>query len=599
MYVVATAGHVDHGKSTLVRALTGMEPDRWAEERRRGMTIDLGYAWTRLPSGADLAFVDVPGHERFIGNMLAGVGPAPAVLFVVAADGGWNRQSSEHLAAIDALGIEHGLLAVTRSDLADPSAATAEARERLARSSLGTVESVAVSGATGFGLPLLRDALQRMVERLPPPETQDRLRLWVDRVFTIRGSGTVVTGTLGSGRVAVGDQLVLSSSGGPRRVTVRGLETLRRSVAEVDAVARVAVNLRGLSVADAGRGDALLSVAGWRLADQLDVRLDGAAADRPEQLVLHAGTAAVPVRLRPLGGSVARLRLSRPLPVQVGDRAILRDPGRRTIVAGVRVLDAAPPALSRRGAAARRAAVLDRAADAPDIAGEVLRRGSVRREELAALGVLPAGPVAWPDELREVLGWVVSVPQWAAWGEQLAGAVDAYAVAHPLVVGMPLEAARRAAGLPELGLVAAVAADAGLELSHGRVARPGVRRNLTGAESALASLESEWADAPFVAPEADRLRDLGLGPRPIAALVAEGRLLRLRDDVLLSPRAPALAMRVLVELPQPFTVSEARQAWGTTRRVAVPLLEYVDARGWTVRVDDRLRRVAGRPGLTA
>ena len=151
MHVLATAGHVDHGKSALVRALTGIEPDRWEEEHRRGLTIDLGYAWTTLPSGQEVAFVDVPGHQRFVGNMLAGLGPAPAVLFVVAADEGWRQQSGEHLAAVDALGIRHGLLVVTRSDLADPAATLADAGERLAASSLGACEAVAVSARTGAG----------------------------------------------------------------------------------------------------------------------------------------------------------------------------------------------------------------------------------------------------------------------------------------------------------------------------------------------------------------------------------------------------------------------------------------------------------------
>src|SRR5262252_4737835 len=155
MHVIATAGHVDHGKSALLRALTGMEPDRWAEERRRGLTIDLGYAWMRLPSGESLAFVDVPGHARFVTNMLAGVGPVPAVLFVVAADGGWMPQSAEHLAAVDALGISHGLLAVTRCDLADPGPAMAQAAARIGRSSLGAIPAVAVSAVTGTGLPEL------------------------------------------------------------------------------------------------------------------------------------------------------------------------------------------------------------------------------------------------------------------------------------------------------------------------------------------------------------------------------------------------------------------------------------------------------------
>ena len=216
MHVIATAGHVDHGKSTLVRALTGMEPDRWAEERRRGMTIDLGFAWTTLPSGASVAFVDVPGHERFVPNMLAGVGPVPAVLFVVAADEGWMPQSAEHLAALDALGVRHGLLAVTRSDLADPTEATEEATRVISATSLGRIEAVAVSGATGAGLDALRAALDRMVSRLPAADPQAPVRLWVDRSFTIRGSGTVVTGTLGAGRLVTGQELELAGVGSAR-----------------------------------------------------------------------------------------------------------------------------------------------------------------------------------------------------------------------------------------------------------------------------------------------------------------------------------------------------------------------------------------------
>ena len=187
MYVIATAGHVDHGKSALVRALTGMEPDRWAEEQRRGMTIDLGYAWTLLPSGAEVAFVDVPGHERFMTNMLAGAGPVPAVLLVVSADEGWAAQTTEHVAALDALRVRHGVLAVTRSDLADPAAALAGARERLSGTNLETLEAVAVSSLTGMGLPELRAALDRLVSGLPSPPTDGRVRLWVDRSFSVRG----------------------------------------------------------------------------------------------------------------------------------------------------------------------------------------------------------------------------------------------------------------------------------------------------------------------------------------------------------------------------------------------------------------------------
>src|SRR5580700_8504700 len=181
MQVIATAGHVDHGKSTLVRALTGMEPDRWAEERRRGMTIDLGYAWTTLPTGEEIAFVDVPGHERFTTNMLAGVGPVPAVLLVIAADEGWMAQTDEHVRALDALGVRHGLVAVTRSDLADPNAAIEQAREWLSSTSLSGIPAVSVSGATGAGMGALNAALGVLVRSLPPADPDARVRLWVDR----------------------------------------------------------------------------------------------------------------------------------------------------------------------------------------------------------------------------------------------------------------------------------------------------------------------------------------------------------------------------------------------------------------------------------
>ncbi|MBV9822614.1 MAG: selenocysteine-specific translation elongation factor, partial [Actinobacteria bacterium] len=258
MRVIATAGHVDHGKSRLVRALTGMEPDRWAEERRRGMTIDLGYAWMSLPSGEQLAFVDVPGHQRFVTNMLAGVGPVPAVLLVVAADEGWRRQTSEHLDAIDALRIRHGLIVVTRADLATPertAAVLADARQRVARSSLGELPALAVSAETGAGLAELRNGLQSLVDDLPAPDPDARVRLWIDRAFTVRGSGTVVTGTLGAGRIAVGDELELAG----RPVTVRGLQQLASRAEKVEAVARVAVNLRSVGRDAVGRGDCLLT----------------------------------------------------------------------------------------------------------------------------------------------------------------------------------------------------------------------------------------------------------------------------------------------------------------------------------------------------
>ncbi|WP_330467178.1 selenocysteine-specific translation elongation factor [Micromonospora zamorensis] len=582
MFVVATAGHVDHGKSTLVRALTGMEPDRWAEERRRGMTIDLGFAWTTLPSGGTVAFVDVPGHERFVPNMLAGVGPVPAALIVVAADEGWMPQSAEHLAALDALGVAYGLVAVTRADLADPGPAMARARAEIAATSLGTVPAVAVSGLTGAGLPELRAALDRLAAGLPAPVVDDPVRLWVDRSFTVRGSGTVVTGTLGVGRLRVGDELELAGADEP--VRVRGLHSLGEARPEVTAVARVAVNLRGTPRDRLGRGDALLTPGRFHRTDLVDVRLTGdPAADLPATLTLHVGSAAVPVRVRPLGVDTVRLRLARPLPLLVGDRALLRDPGRHHVTGGVRVLDVAPPPLARRGAAVTRAQVLAELDGRPDLAGELRRRRLVRAGALIRMGVpVDAPPVAGD--------WLADPVHWRRLGEQVTEEVGRYAREHPLEPGMPVDALRQRLALPDRVLVEALVRPP-LRIHAGRVGAAGADALPEPVARAVQRVRAEYGDRPFRAPEADRLVDLGLGPREIGAAVRAGALLRLADNVVLLPDALDDAVRVLAGLPQPFTLSAARQALDTTRRVAVPLLELLDRRGTTRRLPDDARIV--------
>ena len=587
MHVVATAGHVDHGKSTLVRAMTGMEPDRWAEERRRGLTIDLGFAWTRLPSGATVAFVDVPGHERFVPNMLVGVGPVPAALVVVAADEGWMPQSTEHLAALDALGVRHGLLVVTRVDLADPAAATAQARGRLAGSSLRDVEAVAVSAPAGTGMAALSAALDRLVARLPAPDRSAPVRLWVDRAFTIRGSGTVVTGTLRAGTLRTGDELELPGAG--RRVQVRGLQALGEATAEAAAVARVAVNLRGIDRGLVRRGDTLLTPDRFHLTDLVDVRLAGdPVSSLPPAANLHIGSAAVTARIRPLGSDTARLRLSRALPLHLGDRALLRDPGRHHIAGAVTVLDVAPPSLDRRGAAARRAAALTGMDGRPDGPGEIRRRRLVTRRELVRMGVPVTATPAAGD-------WLADPDWWRRQQVRLRELVEAHARDRPLEPTVPLETLRRALGLPDRSLVTAlvappmVAADGrvGLRASgpSGPAALPGPVRQ------AVAQVRADLARHPFRAPEAGRLAALGLGPRELAAAARAGALVRLAGEIVLSPPAVADAARQLARLPQPFTLSQARIALDTTRRVAVPLLEHLDRCGVTVRLADDRRRV--------
>lgn len=496
-------------------------------------------------------------------------------------------QSAEHLAALDALGVHHGLLVVTRADLAPPGSAAVQAAAQIAATSLGEVETVAVSGRTGVGLDDLRAALDRLVARLPAPDVAAPVRLWVDRAFSIKGSGTVVTGTLGAGSLRVGDELELAG----RRVRVRGLQSLGATVSEVAAVARVAVNLRGVELSEVRRGDALVTPGRFQVTDLVDVRLTGDPVDSgptglPAALMLHAGSAAVPVRVRPLGTDTARLRLDTGLPLRIGDRVLLRDPGRRRVVGGVTVLDVAPPTLRRRGDAGRRATELSTMDGIPALAGELRRRGLARRAELVRMGV-PVGDAA------PVAGdWLADPAYWSALRERLAAAVTGYLDAHPLEPGAPVEALRQALDLPDRALVDALVA-APLVARAGRIGLAGRDAALPPAVArAVERVRADLAGGPFRAPDAARLAELGLGPRELAAAVRAGALLRIADGVVLLPGAVDDAVAVLARLPQPFTLSAAREALGTTRRVAVPLLELLDRNGVTRRLADDRRIVS-------
>jgi selenocysteine-specific elongation factor len=674
MYVVATAGHVDHGKSTLVRALTGMEPDRWAEERRRGMTIDLGYAWMTLvspdgvpagnggPAGERLAFVDVPGHERFVPNMLAGLGPVPAVMFVVAADGGWMPQSAEHLAAVDALGVRHGLLVITRTDLADPGPAAGQALAEIARTSLGRVEAVSVSAVTGQGLDELRAALGRLLAELrgPGPGSAGRpgsadepVRLWIDRSFTIRGAGTVVTGTLPAGTVRNGQELLLTPSREP--VRVRGLQALGEPADQVAGVARVALNLRGVPADLPARGMALIEPGRWTLATELDVRITPSAADPqpkfPPELLLHIGAARAQARLRILGtadrtpagdgeilaaadrppggddegrdgrfgeGAVpaaiyARLRLRDPLPLHAGDRVLLRDPGSAgRAIYGATVLDPAPPPLARRGAGAAAVRELSAWPDVPTAADLLRRHKLLRAAQLVAVGLTELPPAVAGD-------WLADPEHWAALRAELPAVVADFCARDPLAPGMPTEAARASLKLPSRDLVSAlvsgdIVADGGylrIITRHARDAGSASAPDAAG-QSAQASASApasaagrlppniaaavqtvldDLARDPFAAPDAERLRGLGLDARALATAARAGLLLRVADLVVLGPGAARQAAELLAELDPPFTTSQARQALRTSRRVAIPLLEYLDRARITERLPGDLRRI--------
>ncbi|HEX2174269.1 MAG TPA: selenocysteine-specific translation elongation factor [Nocardioidaceae bacterium] len=580
MHVVATAGHVDHGKSTLVRALTGTDPDRLEEEHRRGLSIELGYCWTTLADIGEVAFVDVPGHERFVPTMLTGVGPVPAVLLVVAADDEWMPQAAEHLAALDAFGVCHGIVAVTRSDLADPAPMADRARAEIATTGLAGAEVLAVSGRTGAGLPALRRALATMLRRLPAVDARADVRLWVDRCFVVRGAGTVVTGTLQAGTVAVGDIL----RHGADRVRVRGVQTLGREVEQAVGVARVALRLGGGVPGDLARGSVLVTPQAWRDTEQVDVRVTAGHA-APERPVLHIGATALGCHYRPLGDRLARLTLERPLPLRVGDRALLRDPGSGRIW-GAEVLDPAVPSIRRRGAAADRARRLALTGPLPDLADELDRRRWAQISMLRRIGV----PTDQADRIAvQANGWLLDARRVPALSRRLADLLASHRREEPLSRGLPVSAVAQTLGLPTSGLVPALLPE-GSAIRDGRVVQRTADDLPPALEEALRRLHDDLAEHPFRAPDAGRMAELGLNRRAVAAAAGAGRLLRLTDTLVLLPGADERAAALLAELPQPFSASDARRHLDTTRRVVLPLLDWLDRRGLTTRLPDDRRR---------
>jgi selenocysteine-specific elongation factor len=448
------------------------------------------------------------------------------------------------------------VLVVTRADLADPGPALARARAEVDATSLAGIPAVVVSGRTGEGLDDLRAALVTVLASVPAPDPAAPVRLWVDRRFHVRGTGTVVTGTLPAGTVAPGS--VLTVNGAEARV--RGVEALGVPRPSVSGVARVALDLGG-HAPPVERGDALVAPDAFHATTRVDVRFTGAGSP-PERPVLHVGSAHVGTRTRVLGPGLARLVLDRPLPLRYADRAILRDPGNRRVW-GVDVLDPAPARRPR-----------DLAAHDGTPEAELRLRGVVRRSLLARIGSpyepLPAGTVAAGD-------WLVA--------PHLVDDLRSRLVALAERPVAPAEAAN-ALGLPDPAIVTALVAPP-LRIEDGRIAGPGgLPEHLLEAAAVLCEELTG-----FVAPDAGRLDELGLDGRALAALHRAGLLLRVDDRVVLLPGADDRAVDVLAGLEQPFTTSAARQALGTSRRVVLPLLAHLDASGRTVRLADDRRRL--------
>ncbi|HWC43027.1 MAG TPA: selenocysteine-specific translation elongation factor, partial [Actinomycetota bacterium] len=467
--VIGTAGHVDHGKSALIQALTGTDPDRLAEEKARGMTIDLGFAWTTLPSGREVGFVDVPGHERFVHNMLAGVGGIGCALFVVDAHEGWRPQSAEHLAILDLLGVPAGVVALTKVDLVDAPTrdrVAAEVADRLRGTTLAGAAVVPTAAPSGFGVAALAAALDDALDGLGEAPHRGRPRLPVDRVFTMRGSGTVVTGTLSGGTLRAGGEAELLPAG--RRVRVRGLQGHGRPLAEAVGARRLAVNLAGVGTDQVARGDVLVLAGQWAATTTADCRLrclPGAPAPLRGRgaYLLYAGAAETPVRLQPLDAAelhpgadgLVRLHLARPLVLDVFEPVVLRDSGRDETVGGGRVLDPFPPAAVRGTAArVRRTEELEarEAAGRHGLPERVLaERGVVALADLPRLAGLapdrlPAALAGAPVVRSRTLAWTRVA--WEAAAAAVLEAVDRHHLSDPSSPGLPAQAARAAVRVP-------------------------------------------------------------------------------------------------------------------------------------------------------
>jgi selenocysteine-specific elongation factor len=586
MPVIATAGHVDHGKSTLVRALTGRDPDRWEEEQRRGLTIDLGFAWTDL-EGREVGFVDVPGHERFIKNMLAGVDGVDAALFVVAADEGWMPQSEEHLAVLDLIGVRRAVVALTRVDLVsgdEAELAALEVADRLEGTALAGAEIVPVAAPQGIGLGQLRHSLAAL---LGPAEDRDRPRLWVDRSFIIGGAGTVVTGTLVGGTLALGDTLEVLPGGIP--VRVRGLQTHERVVQSIGPGNRAAVNLSGIDRSAVERGTMLGRPGKWRtttrlLADLRAVRSLGDPITDRGSFHAHIGSGSHPARITLIEGDTlttsgaALITFEFPVVAAAGDHIILREVGRRSVVAGGVILD--PHPAPRRRDAAVSVAVLRQAAD-PDARATALLavREIAPRPEIAADS--GGGEIA----AALVAGDIFVSPSAAIRIEQAAlELVRTHHRDNPLRPGMPLPALATALRVAPLVLEEVVAVSPALVAEGPTVRDAGFVPRLEGTgQEAWEEARTALVTAGFAAP---RRRELGLQEEVVHALIRAGMLVPVGDDLVYLPETLDAIVTTAAVLGDGFSVGDFRDALGITRKHAVPLLEWMDAGGMTRRTGD-------------
>jgi selenocysteine-specific elongation factor len=612
MHVLSSAGHVDHGKSSLIERLSGIDPDRLAEEKARGLTIDLGFAWFDTPSGREVGIVDVPGHERFIHNMLAGVGSINETIFVVAANEGWKPQSEEHLSILEMLGARGAVVALTKTDLVDVGRLEEihrQIEDRFSSTTLAGSQIVPVSAKTGAGIDELREAIDRMLDHAGEPADQGRPRVFLDRAFTIKGVGTVVTGTLAGGSLAAEDAVAVLPAG--HRSRVRGIQTHKRVIDRAQPISRVALNLANLERAHVVRGDAVVLEGQWTPSTQLDVVLHTVQGlDHPLRsrgaFKAYVGSAEVDARLTlydvvRLGAgeeAFARLTLVQPVVAAPLDRFVLRDASRNETIGGGTILDAHPPK-ARRGARENRVAQLELRASAGPAEFPALcvdERGFVARADLIALSGSSAEP-AGTVSLRTL---EVSKRVFDEAAGAITKALSEFHQRFPLVRGMPRDDARAAAAITNARLFGeTVEAMSDRVVSEGpliRLATHEVTLSLEE-ESARDVLLGQLSGAGFSPPALASLIDAH-GDALVRALIDAGTLVKVSDDLVLSSDQLDNAKRIIAEAAAregPLTAARIKELLGTSRKYAIPLLEYLDKTGFTQRRGD-LRTVRSRVG---
>jgi selenocysteine-specific elongation factor len=623
MHVIGTAGHVDHGKSTLIAALTGIHPDRLLEEQQREMTIDLGFAWLTLPDGEEVGIVDVPGHRDFIENMLAGIGGIDAVMFVIACDEGVMPQTREHLAIIDLLQIPGGVIALTKIDLVDDpewiSMIEADIHEVTRGTVLESAPIVHVSSRRGDGLDELKNQLAEIIRQTPPRVDLKRPRLPVDRVFTMAGFGTVVTGTLSDGKLHVGDEVVVLPKG--LKARIRGLQTHKRKEDEAIPGSRTAINLSGIDISQVKRGD-IISLPGlYQATTRFDVNFRllkdvSASLKHNMKVKLFAGATAVIARVRLLGEDELKpdtqgwlqLETEEPVVVARGDHFLLRRPSPGETLGGGVVANPHPEARYKRfsGEVLKNLEKMIKGSPTEILLQAAIEMGAAPQKELisrsrlsseegmrAADELLDHGELIWLDvDNQSQTGWVIPRIQIEEKTKRLMVEIDAFHRANPLRQGAPREELRsrlKISGKVFLFLLQSLMLEGKIAQNANLVWNAEHQIRFSNAQKQVVDkLLNQFIAAPYAPPTIKECQD-AVGKDVYFALIDLDWLVPMSEEVVFR-REDYIALLMKIEatygLQKPFTIAEIRDLASTSRRYALAFLEHMDEIGLTVRQGD-------------